>query len=126
LLAAAATGITPTPILAAFAAGGAPAIRLSRRASDKGVEMPKIVITHAVKDIETWLKGKAERAAVIGRYGTNVTDHVAMDGSNNVAVTADLHDVAGAQAMMASPSPEDAAAMERHGVIPPMTAHIEK
>jgi hypothetical protein len=88
--------------------------------------MPKIVITHAVKDIETWLKGKEERAAVIGRYGTNVTDHVAMDGSNTIAVTADIHDLAGAQAMMASPSPEDAAAMERHGVIPPITAHIEK
>jgi hypothetical protein len=55
-----------------------------------------------------------------------VTDHVAMDGSNTIAVTADIHDVAGAQAMMASPSPEDAAAMERHGVIPPITAHIEK
>jgi hypothetical protein len=125
-LASSGTGRTTAHILAAFAPGGVPAIRLSRRASHRGAEMPKIVITHAVKDIETWLKGKEERAAVIGRYGTNVTDHVAMDGSNTIAVTADIHDVAGAQAMMASPSPEDAAAMERHGVIPPITAHIEK
>jgi hypothetical protein len=88
--------------------------------------MPKIVITHAVKDIETWLKGKEERAAVVGAYVTKVTDHVAMDGSNNIAVTADVHDLAGAQAMMASPSPEDAAAMERHGVIPPLTVYVEK
>ena len=88
--------------------------------------MPKIVLTHAVKDIETWLKGKEERAAVIGRYGTNVTDHVAMDGSNNVAITADIHDMAGAQALMASPSPEDAALEEKHGVIQPMTVYIEK
>ena len=88
--------------------------------------MPKIVITHAVKDIETWLKGKAERAAVIGRYGTNVTDHVAMDGSNNIAVTADIHDMAGAQAMMSSPSPEVAALEAKHGVIRPMTVYIEK
>jgi hypothetical protein len=88
--------------------------------------MPKIVITHAVVDVERWLKGKAERAAVIGPYATNVTDHVAMDGSNNIAVTADVHDMAGAQAMMASPSPEDAAAMERHGVIPPLTVYVEK
>ena len=49
-----------------------------------------------------------------------------MDGSKTIAVTADIHDLAGAQAMMASPSPEDAAAMERHGVITPITAHIEK
>jgi hypothetical protein len=88
--------------------------------------MPKLVITHAVVDIERWLKGKQERAADIGPFATNITDYVAMDGSNNIAVTADIHDLAGAQAMMASPSPEDAAAMERHGVIPPITAHIEK
>jgi hypothetical protein len=126
LLAPSGTGSTPTLILAVFAPGGVPAIRLSRRASQKGAGMPKIVITHAVVDIERWLKGKAERAAVVGAYATNVTDHVAMDGSNNIAVTADVHDMAGAQAMMTSPSPEDAAAMERHGVIPPLTVYVEK
>jgi hypothetical protein len=88
--------------------------------------MPKIVITHAVVDVERWLKGKTERAAVISAYATDVTDHVAMDGSNRIAITADVHDLAGAQAMMASPSPEDAAAMERHGVIPPFTVYVEK
>jgi len=55
-----------------------------------------------------------------------VTDHVAMDGSNNVAITADIHDMAGAQAVMASPSPEQAAAGERHGVINPITVYVEK
>lgn len=88
--------------------------------------MPKIVIMHKVEDIERWLAGKAERAEVIGRFGTNVTDHVAADGSKNIAVTADMHDLAGAQAMMASPAPEDAAAMGRHGVIPPLTVYVEK
>ena len=88
--------------------------------------MSKLVITHAVVDIERWLKGKQERAADIGPYATNITDYVAMDGSNNIAVTADIHDMAGAQAMMASPSPKDAAAMERHGVVPPITVYIEK
>lgn len=88
--------------------------------------MPKIVITHKVVDVERWLKGKAERSAVISAYATQVSDYVALDGSNTIAVTADVHDMAGAQAMMASPSPEDAAAMERHGVIPPLTVYIEK
>jgi hypothetical protein len=88
--------------------------------------MPRIVITHAVVDIERWLAGKAERAATISAYATEVTDYVAMDGSNNIAVTADIHDLAGAQAMMASPSPDEAAAMERHGVLPPITAYIER
>jgi hypothetical protein len=88
--------------------------------------MPKMVVTHAVVDVERWLKGKAERAALIGKYATKVTDHVAADGSKNVAITADIHDMAGLQALMASPPPETAAAMERHGVVPPQTVYIEK
>jgi hypothetical protein len=88
--------------------------------------MPKLVITHAVVDVERWLKGKEERAATISAFATNVTDQVAMDGSNNIAITADVHDMAGAQATMASPSPEDAALEEKHGVIQPMTVYIEK
>jgi hypothetical protein len=88
--------------------------------------MPKIVIMHKVEDIERWLAGKVERAATIGKVGSNVTDHVAADGSNNIAVTADVPDLAAAQAMMASPTPEDAATMGRHGVIPPLTVYVEK
>ncbi|MGH3507513.1 MAG: hypothetical protein ACRDO2_09940 [Nocardioidaceae bacterium] len=88
--------------------------------------MPKMVVTHAVVEIDRWLQGKAERADVIGRYATNVTDYVAADGSTNVAVTADIHDMAGLQALMASPAPEDAAAQERHGVIQPIIAYVEK
>ena len=88
--------------------------------------MPKMVATHAVADIDKWLQGKAERAAVIGRYASNVTDHVAADGSNNIAVTADIHDMEGLQALMSSPSPEDAAAQERHGVIQPIFVYIER
>ena len=88
--------------------------------------MPKMVITHAVADIEQWLSGKKERADTIGAFATNVTDHVAADGSNNIAISADVHDPEGAQAMMAAPSPETAAAMERHGVKPPLTVYIEK
>jgi hypothetical protein len=88
--------------------------------------MPRIVITHAVKDVETWIKGKAERVAMFSPFASNVTDHVAADGSNNVAITADVHDMAGAQAMMAAPTPEAAATAERHGVIQPVVTHIEK
>ena len=88
--------------------------------------MAKLVITHAVADIERWLKGKDQRAAAIGAVGTNVTDHVATDGSNNVAISADVNDVDAAQAMLTSPSPETVALMESHGVIPPVTTYIEK
>jgi hypothetical protein len=87
--------------------------------------MPRMVVTHAVVDVERWLEGKAERAAAIGAAGTNVTDYVAADGSNTIAVTADIHDMDAVQALLASPPPEVAAQMEAHGVVPPFTAYIE-
>jgi len=88
--------------------------------------MPKVVINHSVEDVERWLKYKAERVAILSPFGSNVTDHVALDESNNVAVTADVHDVAALQAAIASPSPSLAAGMQRHGVLPPLAVHIEK
>ena len=87
--------------------------------------MPRMVITHAVVDRDRWLGGKAERAEAIGAVGSNVTDHDAHDGSNNVAITVDVHDVAALEAMVASPPPEVAALMEKHGVVPPLTAYVE-
>ncbi len=88
--------------------------------------MPRIVVTHAVEDIERWLQGKAERAAAIeSGTGSNVTDYVARDGTNNIAVTADVSDLAAIQSMLASPSPEVAATMAAHGVVPPITVYVE-
>ena len=87
--------------------------------------MPKVVLIHAVEDVERWLEGKAERAAAIGAVGTNVTDYVALDGSNKIAVTTDVHDLGAAQAMISSPPPDVAAAMQKHGVVPPITAYVE-
>lgn len=88
--------------------------------------MARVVITHDVADIDRWLKGKAERAAAIGSAGTNVTDYVAADGSNRVAITADVHDLDAIQALLASPPPEVLAQMESHGVQPPITAFVER
>jgi hypothetical protein len=88
--------------------------------------MPKIVVTHAVVDIDRWLEGKAERAAAVeSASATNVTDYVARDGSNNIAVTADVRDLDAIQAMLASPPPEVAARMEEHGVVPPLSVYIQ-
>lgn len=89
--------------------------------------MPKIVITHKVEDVEKWLKGKLQRAESIAHLGgKNVVDHVAADGSNTVAVTADVTDPAAMTAAIASPSPELAEAMAGHGVVPPLTVHVEQ
>jgi hypothetical protein len=88
--------------------------------------MPKVVLTHAVADIDRWLEGKAERAAAIeAGSGSDVLDYVAEDGSNNIAITAEVADPAAMQAMLASPPPDVLAAMEAHGVIPPITAYVE-
>jgi hypothetical protein len=58
--------------------------------------MPKVVVTHAVVDVARWLEGKTERAAAIeSGSGSNVVDHVAQDGSNSVALTADVDDLGG-------------------------------
>ncbi len=54
-----------------------------------------------------------------------MTDYVAQNGSNNIAVTADIQDLDAVRAMVASPSPEVKAAMDEHGVIQPITAYIE-
>ena len=88
--------------------------------------MPRVVITHAVVDIERWLKGKDGRAeAIESGSGSNVTDYVARDGSKNIGITADVSDPAAIQAMLASPPPEVVAGMEEHGVVPPITAYVE-
>jgi hypothetical protein len=120
------TSRTPTSILAAFAPGGVPAIRLSRRAAQRGAGMPKIVVTAAVKDVEAWLKFKPQLIAQMSAVASDGTSYVAMDGSNRVATTWDVPDMEAFQAAQSAASPEMAAAMERYGMIPPATVYIEK
>ncbi len=89
--------------------------------------MPKMIITHGVVDVDNWLRFKSERAdAIAGMGGANAVDHVAHDGSNAVAISADVADVAGVMASLASPPPEVGAAMEKHGVLPPLVVYVEK
>ncbi len=88
--------------------------------------MAKVVLTHAVEDLDRWLQGKAERAeAIESGTGSNVTDYVAQDGSNTIAITADVADFAAMQEMLGSPPPEVLAAMEAHGVVQPITVYVE-
>ena len=88
--------------------------------------MPKMVLTHAVADLERWLEGKAERAAAIeSGSGSNVQDYVAADCSNTIAITADVADVDAIKAMLASPPPDVLEKMQAHGVVPPINAYIE-
>lgn len=89
--------------------------------------MPKIVILHDVVDVDNWLSFASERAeAITAMGGANVVDHVALDGSNRVAVGAEVDDVEALQAAIAAPPPELLAVMERHGVVPPLTTYVQK
>jgi len=88
--------------------------------------MPKVVITHAVQDIDRWLQGKEERAAAIeSGTGSNVVDYVAQDGSKNIAISADVADAAAMKSMLAAPPPDVVEKMEAHGVVQPLTVYIE-
>jgi muconolactone delta-isomerase len=86
--------------------------------------VPRVVITHAVQDADRWLKGKDERAAALPG-ATEVTDLVAMDGSNHAAVAFDIDDLDALKAVLSSIPPEMAAQAESHGVIMPMSLYVE-
>jgi hypothetical protein len=90
----------------------------------RGDQVPRIVITHEVQDVARWLRGNAERAAALPG-ATDVTDLVAMDGSNHAAVAFDIDDLDALNAVVSSVPPEMAAQSESHGVIMPMTAYVE-
>lgn len=88
--------------------------------------MPKVVITHAVEEMDRWLAGHADRTAAIeSGTGSNVTDYVAADGSNTIAITADVSDVDALKGMLASPPPDVLAKMQEHGVVQPITAYVQ-
>ena len=86
--------------------------------------MSRIVITHAVRDVDRWLKGKAERAAAMPG-ATDVADLVAMDRSSQAAVTFDTDDLDALKEMLSSLPPEAAALAESHGVIFPVTVYVQ-
>jgi hypothetical protein len=91
--------------------------------------MPKIIITHAVADVANWLKPehKDERHSAIRQMGgSGVRDHVAQDGSNSIALSADIAEVDALLAALASPPDALKALMDKHGVLPPFAVYIEK
>ena len=78
--------------------------------------MPRIVVTHAVEGVERWLAGHAQRASALPG-ATNVTDLVAMDGSNNAAVAFDIDDLDVLRSALSEMPPSVASEAESHGVI---------
>ena len=87
--------------------------------------MPRVIITHDIRDVDRWLAGKDERAAAMPG-ATGVTDLVALDGSTKAAVTFETDDLEALKAMLESMPPEVAAQAESHGVMPPFTVYVER
>jgi len=84
--------------------------------------MPKLVFTHAVKDVDHWLSLHAERVEIFSAWATNVQDYALADGSKQVALTMDVHDMEAMQKDMETPEMD--AAKARHGVIEPVAMYM--
>ena len=85
----------------------------------KGAHMPKFLATHAVADVAKWKSFDAERTKVFTPFATDVMSYIDPKGGKTVALTMNVHDVAGMQAWMKTPGA--AATMEKHGVVQPVT-----
>ncbi len=58
-----------------------------------------------------------------GSWGSNVVDYLDSEGSNQVCVSVEVHDVEGMKTTMASPEIE--AAKKAHGVLEPIVMFME-
>lgn len=89
--------------------------------------MPEIIVTAAVNDVEEWLRFKAEMVPAMSAVASDGSSYVAMDGSNQVASTWDVPDMAAFQAAQGSFSGDLAAAAQRAGMIPStMVVYVKK
>ena len=89
--------------------------------------MTQIIVTAEVKDIEEWLKYKAGMVREMAPVASDGASYVANDGSNKVASTWDVPDMAAFQAAQGAFSPELAAAAKRAGMIPStMVVYVKK
>lgn len=86
--------------------------------------MPKVVFTHAVRDVDLWTSKQSDRVQAFSAWGSNIVDHVNADGSKSVGVSVDVHDMAAMQAAMQTPEMD--AAKEAHGVLEPVMVFVEK
>ena len=84
--------------------------------------MTMVVITHAVGDMDTWLKGGEERKALFSKYCSSHRIFT-QEGTNRVSIVCENVDLAEMQAAMGSP--EIAKGKAAHSVIDPLEVYIE-
>ena len=87
--------------------------------------MPRMLVTHAVKDVEQWVACRAKIVAAFAPYATEVVMYTIPEGGNKVAIALNVHDMEGM--MAATQTPQHAALLEEGGVIhPPHAMYFEK
>ena len=89
--------------------------------------MPQIIVTAEVKDVEEWLKFKAELVPAMSSVASDGASYIAMDGSKKVASIWDVPNMEAFQTAQSSLSQELAESAKRAGMIPStMVIYIKK
>lgn len=86
--------------------------------------MARMIVTHAVKNVEQWLAYRAQVREAFAPYATDIFFCTIPEGGNNVAIALNVHDMEGMMAM--TQTPKHQALTEEAGVIhPPHAMYIE-
>ncbi len=86
--------------------------------------MSRMIVTHAVKDVDQWLAYRDQTVEAFAPYATNIFFCTIPEGGNNVAISLNVHDMDGMMAM--TETPEHKALVEKAGVIhPPHAVYME-
>jgi len=85
--------------------------------------MPRVVFTHPVRDLGHWASKHSDRVEAFSAWGSNIVDYLSADGSNNVSVSVDVHDMDAMKASMATAEMD--AAKQAHGVLEPIAMFVE-
>jgi hypothetical protein len=83
-----------------------------------------MIVTHAVKDVDQWLACREKSREAFAPYATDIFFYTIPEGSSNVAIALNVHDMEGMMAM--TETPEHNAFVEEAGVIhPPHAMYFE-
>ena len=86
--------------------------------------MTRMIVTHAVKDVDQWLACRDKASKAFAPYATDIYFFTIPEGGNNVAVALNVHDMEGLMAL--SNSPGHQAFTEEAGVLhPPHGMYME-
>ncbi|MFZ1399676.1 MAG: hypothetical protein WAS33_22415 [Candidatus Promineifilaceae bacterium] len=77
--------------------------------------MSRMIVTHAVKDVDQWLACRAKALEAFAPYATDIFFCTLPEGGHNVALSLNVHDMEGMMAM--TQTPKHQAFSEEAGII---------